>query len=82
MGVSPAAAETKTCPECGGPLRAIRILECSGLSVPQEHTELRYTSVDTKKRVLSGRFPVEGRVRGRLCDSCGRILLYAVPEEK
>ena len=64
-----------TCPDCDGPLRAIKVLDHTAHS---SQVQQQYTAADAK-RSFWGIFPVEGAVTARVCEDCGRILLYAEP---
>lgn len=74
------AADLQKCPDCGAPLHAIRLIETVGYAT--QHYDLRYAALDARKSAWTGKFPIEGRIRGLLCDACGRVALYAVPESQ
>jgi len=67
----------RPCPDCGGPLSPVKLIESGGTH--WRHTETEYAAGDAQQGLLSGRFPVEGRVRAWMCADCGRILLYGAP---
>ena len=63
------------CPDCGGPLTPIRVIDDAG---NQGHSlGLKYTTLDAKRSAWNGRYPIVGAVHARLCGECGRVLLYA-----
>jgi hypothetical protein len=65
----------RRCPDCGGEMRGIKLLERSHLN---QLVQLKYTAEDAEKGWFSD-YPVEGLVRGWMCRSCQRIVLYGVP---
>ena len=68
------------CPDCGAPLRAIKMTDATGqiLGEGVQRVEQNYSSEDATFGFIGGLTP-EGNIYGRLCPDCGRILLYAVP---
>lgn len=54
-------------------MSAIRLVaeSCDG-----RQAELAYVRLETESAPYMNRFPVDGRVRGRICRSCGRIELF------
>ena len=71
-------ADIKTCPECSRSLREITIIDRAYRPV---HQTVEYAAGDAERGVWLGRFPIEGRILGFVCDQCGRVLLYAQPKE-
>jgi hypothetical protein len=71
--MSSATAVPRRCPECGEPLRSIRILDEAG---HHKHIGLTYTAGDAARSRWTGRYPVSGPVQALMCAACGRILLY------
>jgi hypothetical protein len=71
----------KQCPDCGQPLKAIKILDNARIGVRPAEGELTYMAPEAKRSFWSGRYPVEGKVAACMCDGCGRILLYGEPGE-
>lgn len=66
-----------TCPDCGAPLRRIKLIDRTGES--HVHDLLSYAAADAELGWFICRFEEAGRVGARMCTSCGRILLYAEP---
>ena len=66
-------AQREKCPDCGGQLQEIRLIDKAHSGV---HTSLEYASPEAKKSRWSGMFPVQGKVLAFLCSRCGRIALY------
>ena len=64
---------TRSCPACGGSLRAIRIL----LGPPAA-----YCSIEAKPSWINGAYPVAGLVFAGCCDDCRGIQLFAVPSDR
>jgi hypothetical protein len=69
----------KKCPDCGHPMKAIKILDNAGHGLSRTERELRYLAPEAKRSFWTGRLPIEGRVTACMCDGCGRILLYGEP---
>ena len=76
------SAEDKKCPDCGGPMKSITIIDktAKGGGRPQ-HTELEYTVPEKKRSIWTGLLPIEGKITAYMCDGCGRVLLYGQPRE-
>jgi hypothetical protein len=64
-----------TCPDCDGPLRAIRLIDHADR---HDQFQQEYAAGDAKRGFWLG-FPIEGTVAALVCEDCGRILLYAEP---
>ncbi len=71
----------KECPDCGQPMRAIKILDNTYFGVRPGEGVLRYMAPEARRSFWTGRLPVEGKVAACMCDACGRILLYGEPRE-
>ena len=71
----------KKCPDCGCPLKAIKILSHARIGMWPAEGELAYMAPEAKRSFWTGRLPVEGRVAACMCDACGRILLYGQSHE-
>jgi uncharacterized OB-fold protein len=70
--------ERSTCPDCNGALSDIKIVDMSSGA----HMELKYAAGDARKEFpWFAQYPTKGTLRGKLCEDCGRVLLYAVPKE-
>jgi hypothetical protein len=64
------------CPDCKGALHEIRLIDKSHAGA---HTDMQYASVESKRSLWRGTYPIEGTVDAYLCAECGRIVLYAAP---
>ena len=74
--------EDKKCPDCGGSMKAIKIIDKTVEGVgTAAHSDLEYTAPEAKRSFWKGLFPVEGKITAYMCDGCGRILLYGQPQE-
>lgn len=78
-------AARSTCPDCDTPLQAIKIADATERALGEGvgHVELMYAAHDAEAKW--GWYPgieAVGRITGRLCPRCGRILLYAVSAGK
>jgi hypothetical protein len=71
----------KKCPDCGRPMKAIKILDNARYGARPAQGELTYTVPEAKRSFWTGLFPAEGKVTACMCDGCGRILLYGEPRE-
>ena len=67
---------TATCGECGGALRAIRVVEQDH----HKHYMLKYTAVNARPGWFFGAYPVEGHLAAELCELCGRVSFRAEPK--
>jgi hypothetical protein len=75
-----AARARRTCPDCDGQLAAIRLID---RGENYQHWELGYAAGSSKRSMWGlGGYPIEGTVKGFLCGSCGRVLLYAAPTKR
>ena len=72
-----ALSPSKSCPDCQGELRTIRLIDHSGQN--HSHQELTYAQGDAERGWFFGRFEEAGKVVALMCCSCGRILLYGEP---
>jgi hypothetical protein len=68
------------CPDCEGRLQPIKLLDAteafgSGQEANQ-CVELSYAAPDATPSFFFGKIPRLGVVKGFICPSCGRILLY------
>ena len=82
---------TQQCPDCGGELEFIKIVDATqpGMaagvttetSPASHHVQLQYAAEDAERSGWSKRFPTAGHLRGRMCTQCGRVVLYAVPRD-
>lgn len=68
------ATKRKDCPECGGAVHEIQLVERAHFN--QHQAGLLYALPEAKRGFWSGTFPVEGEVAASMCEQCGRILLY------
>ena len=58
-------------------MRPIRVLDRRRLQLVDD---LRYAAVDAQPNWITGALPTEGRLAAWMCPSCGRVVLYAVPD--
>jgi hypothetical protein len=74
--------EGKKCPDCGGSMKAIKIIDKTtrGMGIPHQE-DLEYTVPEAKRSFWTGLLPVEGKISACMCDTCGRVLLYGQPRE-
>jgi len=73
-------AEKRTdCPDCGGELRDVAIIERGHGNHQVEG--LRYGFPEERRSFWRFSQPIEGNIASRMCVECGRILLYGVPKE-
>jgi hypothetical protein len=63
--------EDKSCPDCDGSMKSIRMVDKN-----IAHHDLVYTVPDAKRSFWNSKFPVEGTINGIMCESCGLIKLY------
>jgi hypothetical protein len=70
-------APRATCPECYSLLQPIKLVDHSN----EPDRELEYAAGDAQRRWFLGQFPIAGKVRARMCPSCGRIVLPAEPRD-
>ena len=66
------------CPDCHSELKSIRIVDATdrGMGAGISHVELSYASSLVEQSGVSGTVPISGAVRAKLCENCGRIMLY------
>ena len=72
--------DQETCPDCGGNLYAIRLLDATESTRSGEgmsHVELTYAAPDATASFFTRTVQKAGVVRAKLCNQCGRIFLYA-----
>ena len=67
------------CPDCGGELRDITVVERGHANYQAEG--LRYGLPEDRKSFWRLSQPIEGNIVSLMCLECGRILLYGVPKE-
>ena len=63
----------RRCLACGFTTSAIRLL---AETVDGRQGELAFVRMETESAAYMNRFPIDGRVRGRICRACGRIELF------
>jgi hypothetical protein len=71
-----ATAHDRKCPDCGGKVEAIKLIDKSHMGV---HTQMEYTVPEARRGFWMGTFPVEGKVDAFMCEQCGRIQLFGQP---
>ncbi len=74
-----AEAADHACPECGGAMASIFIVDKTHISGGYHHA-LQYTVPGTKPSFWTGKFPIKGTVAAAMCGGCGRIVLHGIPE--
>jgi hypothetical protein len=72
----------KKCPDCGQPMKAIRIMDIGSSGYRAAQGEMYYMAPEAKRSFWTGRLPVEGKIVACMCDACGRILLYGEPRSE
>jgi hypothetical protein len=70
------AAPRTTCPDCGGELHPINLIDHGHYNTP---TSPEYREPGAKQNFWTGKWSNAGKVTAKACPDCGRILLYAVP---
>jgi hypothetical protein len=68
--------EDSTCPDCGGTLDEIRIIDKAHGG---GHQALEYALMESKRSFWMSRYPVEGKIAAYMCGGCGRVLLCGRP---
>jgi hypothetical protein len=71
----------KKCPDCGRPMKAIKLLDNAMYGARPAQGDLTYAVPEAKRSSWTGLFPADGRVTACMCDGRGRILLYGEPRE-
>ena len=69
------------CPDCEGRLQPIKLIDATNRfagrgELGTQHIELSYAAPDATPSFFLDRIPRLGVVKGFICPSCGRILLY------
>jgi hypothetical protein len=75
--------QNRTCPACKTELQPIKILDATSegpKDTGASQVELSYSSPDAKQSFFLHEIKREGTVKAQMCTECGRILLYASPE--
>lgn len=67
----------KTCADCTGPMKEIRVLYTN----LEGHNELKYTVPEVKRGFWSAKYPVEGSIDAFMCQDCGLVKMYGVPDK-
>ncbi len=67
---------TKKCPDCEGAMTGIRLI------YRHLHAPLEYAAPAAKRGRWLHRFPIKGHIEGFMCGKCGRVLMYASPQEQ
>jgi len=76
---------TKTCPDCKIELTRIKLFG-RGWENPLTRGAIDadlsfYTDAEAERSLLSGMFKPQGMLESYLCQSCGRIFLFAMQEK-
>jgi hypothetical protein len=58
-------------------MRSIKLIDSQGRE--SGHVELSYADGEAQPAEAVRRFPIDGKVRARMCQHCGRIVLYGEP---
>jgi hypothetical protein len=69
-----------TCPDCNGSLYNIQLLDATESTRSGEgmaHVELSYAAPEAVASFFTRTIAKAGTVKAKLCNQCGRILLYA-----
>ncbi|MCA8996935.1 MAG: hypothetical protein KDA80_08115 [Planctomycetaceae bacterium] len=70
-------SDDRKCSDCDGELREVRMIDTGHGDV---HHPMKYAAADAKQR-WTGYYPVEGIVKGFMCQECGLIRIYGIPTE-
>jgi hypothetical protein len=71
--------DERPCPDCGGVMHAIKIIDRGGGAFRRERGVIYYTVPEARRSFWTGEFPIEGKLAAYMCQGCARILLYGVP---
>jgi hypothetical protein len=72
--------ERTTCPDCEGDLYNIQLLDATESTRSGEgmsHVQLSYAAPEATASFFTRSIAKSGIVKAKLCNRCGRILLYA-----
>lgn len=69
----------KKCPDCDSAMTEIRVID---KAYHPSQTALEYAAGDAKRGKWLGNFAIAGEIKSFMCDKCGRVLLYAKPNEQ
>jgi hypothetical protein len=67
------------CPDCGGELFEILLLD--RVRGNAQVAGLDYTLPGSKQSFWTGKFPAAGRLASVMCGECGRVFFYGAPNE-
>jgi hypothetical protein len=73
-------SERTTCPDCNGDLYNIKLLDATESTRSGEgvsHVALSYAAPEASASFFTRSIAKSGTVHAKLCNQCGRILLYA-----
>jgi len=68
------------CPDCGGALFEILVLDRSHMNY--EIAGFNYALPGSKQSFWTGKFPAAGRLASVMCGECGRVFFYGAPNEE
>ena len=68
----------ETCSDCGGAAHEIRLLDTGD---HRSHNDLEYTVPEAHRGFFLHRYPVKGKVVAFMCEACGRISIFGVPND-
>lgn len=72
--------ERDDCPDCGGTLVNIKLLDATESTRSGEgmgHVEMSYAAPEASASFFTRSVAKSGTVKAKLCNECGRIFLYA-----
>lgn len=70
------------CPDCKIQMQPINLIDATNLGLEGNgttHVDLNYAATDATPSFLLRKIPAIGRVGGKICPDCGRILLFGEP---
>lgn len=66
------------CPECEGPMEAIRLVDKGH----NGHEPVEFADIESQRSGWTWKFPTIGEVHAWMCVDCGRIVLYGEKRKK
>jgi hypothetical protein len=72
----------RNCPDCETALQPIKLIDATSLGMGSDgiaHVEMSYATPEAEPSFFLGKIQRQGTVKGFICPTCGRILLYGVP---
>ncbi len=74
-------AEARKCEDCEGNLVEVKLIDKAPGGYKPGNSDVEYTTLDATCSLWTGKFPVLGKVRTFICESCGLLKLYGEPNE-